>query len=252
MTTPLHASSAPPQRTCDLNCDLGESPDALFTDTELLELISSANIACGGHAGDTQTMTTIVQRAVKLNVAIGAHPSYPDRANFGRTSLDIPPEALEASIREQITALHHICTLHGTRITHIKPHGALYHDASATPAIADAIARAAHAINPSIPLIAQAGSPAARYWRSQGLTVLEEAFADRVYEPDGSLRARSLPGALLTNPLDAAEHALQLVRTLQPATLCVHSDTPSAVAIARAIRASLESAGFTVQAPKPR
>jgi UPF0271 protein len=252
MTTSLHASSSSPQRTCDLNCDLGESPDALATDALLLELISSANIACGGHAGNTQTMTTIVKLAARLNVAIGAHPSYPDRANFGRTSLDITPQALEASIREQITTLHNICMLHGTCITHIKPHGALYHDASASPAVADAIARAAHSINPSLPLIAQARSPAARQWHSQGLTVLEEAFADRTYEPDGTLRARSLPGALLTDPDDAAQHALQLIHTFNPATLCIHSDTPSAISIARAVRAAFETAGIQVQSPRPR
>jgi UPF0271 protein len=248
MNEPSHAPIGHARPTCDLNADLGESREASPTDAQLLEIINSANIACGGHAGNAETMSAVVRIAAKLGVAVGAHPSYPDRANFGRTTLTITPETLESSLRDQIMALHAMCHLHGVAIKHVKPHGALYHDASLSPSIADAIANAARAVSPSLPLVTQAGCPAARYWRSQGHAVLEEAFADRAYEPDGTLRPRSAPGALITDPTHAAAHALHILRTINPATLCIHSDTAGAVAIARAVRDALDSAGIECRA----
>ncbi|HLO39536.1 MAG TPA: LamB/YcsF family protein [Phycisphaerales bacterium] len=236
--------------TCDLNCDLGEDPESLETDRELLTIITSANIACGGHAGDERSMHTIAALARDKNVAIGAHPSYPDRANFGRTTLSISPEDLARSLRDQITTLRDTCRALHVDLMHIKPHGALYHDASRDPHIAAAIARAALDAAPSALLIAQARSPAAARWRSLGLTVIEEAFADRAYAADGSLLPRSHPAALITDPALAASQALHLIRTLNPGTLCIHADTPGSPGIARAVAAILRSSSIRIAPPR--
>ncbi len=242
----------------DLNADLGELPAQLQTDLALLEIVTSANIACGGHAGDESSMGVMCKACVARNVNIGAHPSYPDRADFGRQSMTMTADALRASVRMQITTLARLAAASGGRVSHVKPHGALYHDAMRKPEIAQAIADAVRdaatdASTHELPaLVALAGAPVLRDWQAQGFRTLGEAFADRTYEADGSLRSRSLPDALITTPELAAAQAVRLAEGAlvhRPDTLCLHSDTPSALAIAKAVRAALTAAGFQVGAP---
>jgi UPF0271 protein len=250
--------------TVDLNCDLGESTDPAqhATDLALLEIVTSANIACGGggHAGDDSTMAATVEAALARGVAIGAHPGYPDRANFGRVALDMTPTEIEASVFEQITSLdrivHDLGGPRGARLAHIKTHGALYHRAMSDEVTASAVAAATRRINPSLLMVAMPSTLAMRVWQELGFTVATEVFADRAYDPDGSLRSRTLPDALITDPQAAATQALALVNTHGPAssplTLCIHSDTPHAVTIAAAVRAALEHTGVRIARPALR
>ena len=251
--------SAPPT-TIDLNCDLGEidTPAGHAHDLALLDLITSANIACGGHAGDAQTMARTIRAAKARNVAVGAHPSYPDATNLGRVALDISESDLEASITAQIRAIHTIAQREGTHLRHIKPHGALYHAAMTRPPIARLIARAAWSIDQSLILVGQWGLSGLEIWRSMSddAHVAPEAFSDRRYEPDGSLRSRSLDGALITDPSAAAEQALALAQgrgpiatkldSMPPRTICIHSDTPNSLAVATAVRARLQEANIRI------
>jgi UPF0271 protein len=244
----------------DINSDLGESPEALAngSDFELMRYITSANIACGGHAGDESTMKQTLTAARELNVSVGAHPSYPDRANFGRIEMPLPPSEIETTVREQILLLADVAWNLGMRIVHVKPHGALYH-AARERHVAEAIGRAAMSIDPKLVMVGQAGSSTLEYWRAMGLPCVGEAFADRVYEKDGKLRSRTLPGALHDNPARAAQQAMQIVlrhRThthdgdelpIDAATLCIHSDTPNAAAIAREVKNQLASAGIILR-----
>jgi 5-oxoprolinase (ATP-hydrolysing) subunit A len=237
----------------DLNCDLGEVPELIAggVDEALLEVVSSANVACGGHAGDAATMELTLRAAERHGVAAGAHPSYPDREGFGRRELVAAPADVEAFVFLQIHALASVAAKLGLGLSHVKPHGALYHAAGRDPAVAAAIARAAARVDPALVLVGLAGSPALAAWRALGFRVAGEAFADRRYEPDGSLRARSRPGALITDPAAAADQAVRLATGRGAAvaeTLCLHGDTPGAVAIARAVRAALEHAGVQVRA----
>lgn len=234
-------------KSIDLNCDLGESDTGtgVLIERQLLEIVSSANIACGGHAGDPHTMLRTVTTALSHNVALGAHPGYPDLANFGRVSIPMPATAIEATCFEQISALAKFIHSLGGQLNHIKPHGALYHDAMVSEPIALAIGRAALRINPKLVMIGFPNALALRIWQSQGLPVASEAFADRTYEPDGSLRKRTLPNALITDPALAAAHAVHFAtNTTHPDTLCIHSDTANAPAIARAVRDALASSGI--------
>ncbi len=249
------------EMTIDINCDLGESPESLAngSDFELMRSITSANVACGGHAGDEDTMSQTVAAATELGVVVGAHPSYPDRENFGRVEHSIAPEALEASVRAQILALRKIAERLGTGLVHVKVHGALYHACSKDRETALAVGRAVAAIDPELIMVGQAGSKAIEVWRTLGLRCAGEAFADRAYEPDGSLRKRTLPGALLDTPSRAAQQALDIamkhvVHTGGDATLavvaetiCIHSDTPGAASIAREVKAALIASGVRVQ-----
>jgi UPF0271 protein len=245
----------------DLNCDLGEDPASIAagTDAALMRIVTSANIACGGHAGDEQTMDAMCAEAERAGCAIGAHPGYPDRVNFGRVAMRITPEEIEASVAEQVAALKTIASRRGVRIAHLKPHGALYHAAMHDAQTALAIGRAALAHAPLF-MVGQAGAPALARWREMGLPVLAEAFADRRYEPDGMLRARTKAGALIADPDEAADQALRIARgepidaggtplRLHAGTICIHSDTPGAIAAARAVREALEAHGITVTAP---
>jgi 5-oxoprolinase (ATP-hydrolysing) subunit A len=244
--------------TIDLNCDLGEDPAMLARDLELLNLVTSANIACGGHAGDEGTMRAMVRAAAARGCGIGAHPSYPDRANFGRREMAIGEADLEESVAGQIAALARIALAHSARLTHVKPHGALYHGANHRPAVAAAIARAAARVDPALILVAQSGSAAVSAYGDAGLGTISEAFADRRYEPDGALRSRALPGALIADPARAAEQAVRIARgegviapdgsvvALRAETICIHSDTRGAVDNAREIRRKLETAGVRV------
>jgi len=246
----------------DINSDLGESEESLAngTDFELMRYITSANIACGGHAGDEHTMRETLRFAKQLNVAVGAHPGYPDRANFGRLESPMASAEIEASVRDQIAALAAIAEPLGVRLVHCKPHGALYHAANKSAEIAAAIGRAVLESDEQLILVGQAGSSTLTLWESMGLSCAAEAFADRAYEPDGILRKRTLPGALLDDPAKAARQALDIATRhialttdgselkVAADTICIHSDTPGSVAIARAVNERLKTGGVRVRA----
>jgi len=246
----------------DINSDLGESPEALASgaDFELMRYITSANVACGGHAGDENTMRQTIAAAKELNVAVGAHPSYPDRENFGRLESPMPPALLESSVRQQIASLVRVAGRFGVRLVHVKAHGALYHATNKDREIARAVGRAVKEIAPQLIMVGQAGASALKVWREMGLRTAAEAFADRVYELDGTLRKRTLPGALLDTPEHAAQQALGIALNhkviagdgsalpLVAQTICIHSDTPGAAAIARGVNERLKAAGVQVRA----
>ena len=220
----------------DLNCDLGEGCPC---DAELMPLITSANIACGGHAGDEHTMERTARLALDGGVRIGAHPGYPDRANFGRVEIPMTGEEIERTVYRQIVRLHAVVRRVGGRIIHVKPHGALYNVAVRDADVARAIANAAARWNRSAILFGLAGSAMLEVWSGMGMTVAGEAFADRRYEPDGTLRSRKLPDALITDAREAAAQALRFAREGKAQTICVHGDTPGAVGILRACREAL-------------
>jgi len=222
----------------DLNCDMGELEDSVH-EAALMEHITSANIACGGHAGDDATMERTARLALARGVHIGAHPGYPDRANFGRIEIAMAPDEIEASVCEQIERLDSIVQRLGGRIVHVKPHGALYNVAVRNREVAEAIGRGVARWNPGTVVFGLAGSPMLEVWREMGLAVAAEAFADRRYEPDGSLRSRKFPDALITNPADAALQAVRLAREGNAQTICVHGDTPGSVEILKACREAL-------------
>ena len=224
----------------DLNCDMGELEDAAH-EAALMQYITSANIACGGHAGDESTMERTTRLAMERGVHIGAHPGYPDRANFGRIEMAMTSEEIARTIREQIERLDAVVRRLGARIVHVKPHGAIYNVAVKNAEVARAIGEGVAQWNRQIPLFGLAGSPMLDVWREMGLTALGEAFADRRYEPDGTLRSRKFPDALITDPAAAAAQAVRLAREGKAQTLCVHGDTPGAVSILKACREALES-----------
>ena len=247
--------------TIDLNADMGESPELLASgaDAELMKYITSANIACGGHAGDEETMRETLLLAKANRVAAGAHLSYPDRENFGRNAMEMPVEALGRSVYEQVSALAAIAAEVGVTLTHVKPHGALYHACNQHEDVARAVADASLRCNPKPILVGQANSRALVWWRGMGAEVASEAFADRAYEPDGRLRKRGLPGAVLNSADAAVAQALSIARyrkvltaagtelALEADTICLHSDTPSAAEFARKMRSALESAGVRIR-----
>ncbi len=244
----------------DINADLGESEESLANgnDFKLMHYITSANVACGGHAGDERTMRETVAAAKKLNIGVGAHPGYPDRANFGRVESPLSSAEIEVFVHEQIAALMEIAGSLDMHLVHVKPHGALYHAANNNREVALALGRAAKAIDPQLIMVGQAGSATLEVWRSMGLRSAAEAFADRAYEPDGTLRKRTLSGALLDDPSRAAQQALSIAMQhnviatdgrelpVEANTLCIHSDTPGSVAIAREINRRLKAAGVEV------
>lgn len=227
----------------DLSADLGEGSPG---EDQIWPLIDSANVACGGHTGDEESMRDAVRRAREHGVKLGAHPSYPDREHFGRRSLEIAPAALCDSLIVQISTLHVI-----GNVQHVKPHGALYNDAHKDRALAEIIVTAIRTVDPNIALVAPDHSQMAAAARDAGMRVIREAFADRRYEPDGSLVSRKIPGSTLTIEEAAAQAALVAQEgvviardgsriPLQFDTLCIHADMERAVERLRAIRASLE------------
>lgn len=239
----------------DLNADLGEG---CGNDEALLDLITSANIACGWHAGDAPTMARTVAAALARGVAIGAHPSYPDRDNFGRTEMDRDPELVYADMLYQIGALEAITRAQGGRLSHVKPHGALYNQAAKDVRLSAAIVRAVRDIDANLTLFALAGSETVRVAREAGLRVCEEVFADRGYNPDGSLVRRGTPGALHEDEEVALAQTLAMVREqrvraidgtwvpIRAETVCLHGDGAHALAFARRIRERLEADGIAV------
>jgi UPF0271 protein len=223
----------------DLNCDMGELDDAELDEAALMEYITSANIACGGHAGDALTMERTARLAIARGVRIGAHPGYPDRANFGRLEIAMTPEAIADTVYAQIARLDEVVRRLGGAIVHVKPHGALYNVAVRNAEVARAIAQGAARWNPRTTLFGLAGSPMLGVWREMGMTVAGEAFADRRYEPDGTLRSRQFPDALITDPREAAAQALRFARHGMAETICVHGDTPGSLEIVKRCREAL-------------
>lgn len=241
----------------DLNADLGEG---CASDAALLQLVSSANIACGFHAGDAQTMLASVREELKNGVAIGAHPSFPDRENFGRTAMTLPPETVYGQTLYQIGALAAIARAEGGVMRHVKPHGMLYNQAAKDPQLADAIARAVHACDPSLILVGLAGSELIRAGEHYGLTTRQEVFADRGYQADGSLMPRTQPGALVEDEEHALAQTLGMVESgrvksitgewanVVAQTVCIHGDGEHALAFARRLRAAFEERSIRIMA----
>ena len=246
----------------DLNCDLGEVPDAVFDGTQeaLMASITSANIACGGHAGDPHTMEATIRQALQHGVCIGAHPGYPDRANFGRVELSMTSAQISEAVCEQVEALSELAARCGATIAHVKPHGALYNLAAREPDVARAIADGVARWRNDVTLVGLAGSTMLEAFRRGGFRVAAEAFADRMYEADGRLRSRRRPGALICDPHKAAAQALRIAQAhrviavdgsdlvLDAQTLCIHGDTPDCVSIAAAVASRLREAGIELKA----
>jgi UPF0271 protein len=224
----------------DLNCDMGELADERH-EAALMEYITSANIACGGHAGDEDTMQRTVRLAMERGVRIGAHPGYPDRANFGRFEIPLSGEEIASAVHTQILRLDAVAQRLGASIVHVKPHGALYNVAAKNEGVARAIGQGVMRWNPAVTLYGLAGSRMLEVWRAMGFETAAEAFADRQYEPDGSLRSRQLPDALITDPARAAAQATRLAGEGHAQTICVHGDTPGAAAILKAVCEALQS-----------
>lgn len=248
--------------TIDLNADLGETVAGMPTadDDAMFPVISSASIACGGHAGDAASMRASANRAARFGVAVGAHPSYADRVEFGRVRRDPPLAELRADVTAQLTAL----IAAGADVRYVKPHGALYHavmtDAGQADAVASAIADTSARLGRALPVLGLDGE-IARAAAHAGLPFVREGFLDRGYLPTGGLVPRGMPGALLDDPDAAAERAVRLalegvveavdgtVVAVDAVSLCVHGDSPDAVAMARAVRTGLQRAGVEVRAP---
>jgi 5-oxoprolinase (ATP-hydrolysing) subunit A len=242
----------------DLNFDGGEGGD----DAALMRSVSTVNIACGGHAGDADSMRSVVRLALTRGVAIHAHPSYEDRANFGRTPVALEPAEIEALVKRQVETLRAIVREEESDLAGVKLHGALYHAAAGDESAASAVARAMRAVSPALVLVSAPGSKLLEAGRVLGLAVAAEAFVDRGYEADGSLVPRGTPGALVEDPAAAARRALGIVFhreavarngqsfPLAADTLCVHGDTPNALAIAAAVREALIEAHVVVRSLK--
>jgi UPF0271 protein len=244
-------------RSIDFNSDLGEGAG---TDAAIMPVVTSANIACGEHAGNDNTMRTTIELAMRYRVAIGAHPGYPDRERFGRVPMDIPSRELIESIRRQIDSLIGIAGRMGGQVTHVKAHGALYNQSERDAAIARNIIFGVRAATGGhdLVIVAPPGSAMLEEAKGMGMKVAREGFVDRAYEPDGTLQSRSIAGSVLTHSADTVRQALSFVKNggvttvdgtflkLEVDTLCVHGDTPGAADIARAVREALNGAKVKV------
>lgn len=242
----------------DLNADVGELDDGGVVDAALLRVITSANVACGGHAGDEASMLRVCGAAASRGVAIGAQVSYVDRAGFGRRRLDVGPSTLRAQVRDQLSMLASHAHAMGTSVRYLKPHGALYHAAAQDPEVARAVVGAISDWGVEVPVLTLPTSELALVARAQGLVAFAEAFADRGYRPDGGLVPRGEPGDLVHDPeavttrvaVMARERAVAAIDgttlRLRIDSVCVHSDTPGAVALAERVRAALETSGVVV------
>jgi 5-oxoprolinase (ATP-hydrolysing) subunit A len=245
----------------DLNCDMGEVPAAISDGTQesLMPSLTSVNIACGGHAGDSETMKATVAQALRWRLAVGAHPGYPDRANFGRVELNLSPENVAQFVFEQVRALAAVVASYGSRVRHVKPHGALYTQAVKDRVLAQAIADGVARWRRDVLLVGLAGSPMLEVFRETGFPVGGEAFADRRYEVDGTLCSRRFEDALIHNPREAARQALQIANqetvvardgteiAVSADTICIHGDTPGAPQIAAAVAEALRRAGVELR-----
>jgi UPF0271 protein len=248
------------QLVIDLNADLGEGfgRSRLSEDAKLLDLVSSANIACGFHAGDATTMRDTVRAAKERGVSIGAHPSYPDIPGFGRRELGLPAREITRHVEYQIQSLADLCAAAGARLTYVKPHGALYNRAVWDEKAADAIAQATLKVNPALSLLGLPASEMSRAADRASITFVNEAFVDRAYRNDGTLVPRSQPNAVIHDVESAVERAITLVRMhsisaedgtvvrIYAQSLCVHGDNPDSSAMLRSLRAKLLAAGATI------
>jgi len=247
----------------DLNADMGEGFGVypLGRDAELLAFVTSANVACGFHAGDPTVMDRTVALAVEAGVAVGAHPGFPDLRGFGRRRVDADPADVERDVLYQVGALQAFARAHGTRVVHVKPHGALYNQAAEEEPLARAVARGVARAGRDLALVGLATTDVMRRTaEAEGLRFAAEAFADRRYERDGTLQSRRVPGSVITDPAAAADQAVRIARDgvvvavdgtevrLRADTLCLHGDNPEAVANARAVRQALERAGVELRA----
>ncbi len=251
--------------TIDLNCDMGESFGLykVGADADVMGSITSANIACGFHGGDPSVMRRTVVMARAAGVAVGAHPGLPDLAGFGRREMQVTPADVEAMVLYQIGALAAIAGSEGVRLQHVKAHGALYNMAARDRALADAIARAVHVFDSGLVLFGLPQSELTRAGDAAGVRVAAEGFADRSYEPDGTLTPRSRPGSVIHDADAVVGRAVRMAVdgcvaatdgstiSMHIDTLCIHGDTPRADELARQLRAGLQRAGVTVAAPFP-
>jgi 5-oxoprolinase (ATP-hydrolysing) subunit A len=249
----------------DLNCDMGELPEAIADGTQeaLMPSFTSINVACGGHGGDAQTMKTTIEQALRWKLAIGAHPGYPDRANFGRLEMNLSAQAISDSIYQQVRTLAEIAAHCGVQLTHVKPHGALYNQAVHNRQFAQAIADGVIRWRRNVVLVGLSGSPMLDVFRDAGLRVAAEAFADRRYESDGTLRSRKYENALIHDPAEASRQALSIAQqgtviacngsevAVAAQTICIHGDTPGAPQIATAVAKTLRDAGLTLTPLSP-
>jgi UPF0271 protein len=245
----------------DLNCDMGEAPEAILDGRQesLMPSLTSVNVACGGHAGDVRTMTATIEQALRWGLAVGAHPGYPDRVNFGRVELNLTPEVIADSVFEQVRALAEVADDCGVKVMHVKPHGALYNQAAVDPVLAQAVANGVARWNRDVVLVGLAGSLMLEVFREAGFQVGAEAFADRRYEADGSLRLRKFEDALICDPRDAAKQALCIAQqgtvitlggteiATNAQTICIHGDTPGAPKIAASVKHALRQAGIELR-----
>jgi UPF0271 protein len=247
----------------DINCDMGESfgTYTIGMDGEVLRHISSANIACGYHAGDPRVMSRTVKTAKENGVGVGAHPGFPDLVGFGRRNMDCTPEEVRDDVIYQIGALKGFCSFHGVRMQHVKPHGSLYNMCVGNEALSRAVAEAIASVDPTLLWVVLGGASTAlsrKIADETGIRVVFEAFPDRAYAPDGKLASRKLPGAVIGDPARAAEQALRMASDgkvialdgtrldMEVHTLCVHGDNPSALHHVRTIRQALESEGIRI------
>ena len=237
----------------DINCDMGELNELMDDGTyeSLMDHVTSINVACGGHAGDDVMMNTMVELAKAKKVNLGAHPSYPDKENFGRYEIDISISDLKDSISTQIINLIDIANKNGSELSHVKPHGALYNKAAEDKGLAMLIGEVVKSIDPLLPIMCLAGSQMITVLESIGLKAMPESFADRTYEPDGTLRKRSYSNALIDIPQIASKQAYNIYYnkriiahegsefSIDSKTICIHSDTENALKIAKAVKQKL-------------
>ena len=244
----------------DLNSDVGESFGrwTLGDDSAMFESVSSANVACGFHAGDPSVIRATSAKAAQAGVVIGAHVGYRDLAGFGRRFLDVDPKELADDVVYQIGALQALAATAGARVKYVKPHGGLYNAIVKHTAQAQAVVDAVKAVDPGLPILGLPGSEVLRLAEKAGLRAVSEAFADRAYNPDGTLVSRTLPGAVLHDPAEVAQHVLRMateqrimaidgtILNVRAESICVHGDSPGAVAMATAVKSALSDAGVSI------
>jgi len=246
----------------DLNCDLGESFGSykIGNDSEIIKLITSANVACGMHAGDPIVMGRTIAFSKASGIEVGAHPGYPDIQGFGRRAMALSPAEAKAYVMYQVGALMAFCKAEGMTLQHVKPHGALYNTAAKTPDLALAIAEGVKAVNPELILMGLAGSESIKAAQSIGLRTASEVFADRAYEEDGALRARTKEGAMITDEDEAAARVIRMVTegkvkaitgkdiSIKADSVCVHGDNARAIQFVEKLRSELGQAGVEIKA----